>query len=104
MSTLVIEREALARKVLFNQDSFTVLLDDGRTLSVPLTWFPRLLHASRDELENYELIGDGQGIHWEDLDEDISIEALIAGKGSNESQKSLEKWLKGRNRSNPIMD
>ena len=96
MSTLVIEREALAREIHFNRDSFTVVLDDGRTLSIPLAWYPRLLHAKKNELENYVLIGDGQGIHWEDLDEDISVEGLIAGRGSNESPSSLEKWLKSR--------
>ncbi len=65
----------------------------GRVLSVPLAWFPRLLKATTMERNNWRLIGKGQGIHWEDLDEDISVEGLLAGKHSGESQDSLKKWL-----------
>ena len=74
MNTLTIEHECNAQDVTFSEDSFNVLLDDGRSVTIPLAWFPRLCHATRQELENYELIGDGEGIHWPDLDEDISIE------------------------------
>ncbi|MCK9376142.1 MAG: DUF2442 domain-containing protein [Syntrophobacterales bacterium] len=69
---------------------------DGRTLSVPLAWFPRLFHASPQERANWRLIGKGHGIHWKDLDEDISIEGLLIGKPSGESQTSFKKWLEGR--------
>lgn len=78
------------------QDTLVVELSDGRTISVPLAWFPRLLHATLDERNNWRLIGKGHGIHWEDLDEDISIEGLLAGKPSGESQVSFKKWLESR--------
>ena len=74
-------------------------LADGRTLSVPLAWYPRLFHGSQSERENWELIGDGEGIHWPDLDEDISVEGLILGRRSGESQRSLQRWLDARNNS-----
>jgi hypothetical protein len=73
-----------------------VELDDGRTISVPLGWYPRLLHAMQTERDNHRLIGNGEGIHWPDLDEDIRIEDLIAGRRSEESQASLEQWLQHR--------
>ena len=96
MSTLVIEREIFAEAVRFSEDSLTVQLDDGRTLSVPLAWYPRLLNGTQGEREKYELIGDGEGIHWPDLDEDISVEGLLAGRRSAESATSLAKWLEKR--------
>jgi hypothetical protein len=71
-------------------------LSDGRTVSVPLAWFPRLLHGTPEERNRWRLIGDGEGIHWPDLDEDISVENLILGKPSGESQKSFKKWLEAR--------
>ena len=82
--------------VTITEATLTVELSDGRTLSVPLAWFPRLLHASPTELRNWRLVGKGHGIHWEDLDEDISVEGLLAGKSSGESQSSFQKWLQGR--------
>jgi hypothetical protein len=85
-----------ADKVTLTQDTLSVDLSDGRTISVPLAWFPRLLHASQEERNNWRLIGDGQGIHWEDIDEDISVEGLLAGRLSGESQASFKKWLEGR--------
>jgi hypothetical protein len=96
MSTLVTERDTFAESVSFSEDSLTVRLDDGRTLSAPLAWYPRLLNGTRAERENYELIGDGEGIHWPDLDEDISVEGLLAGRRSTESAASLAKWLEKR--------
>jgi len=75
------------------EDTLTVDLSDGRTISVPLAWYPRLLHGSKKEKSNWRLIGKGYGIHWEDLDEDISVENLILGQASGESQSSYEKWL-----------
>ena len=71
-------------------------LADCRSLSVPIAWYPRLFHGSQQERENWELIGDGEGIHWPDLDEDISVEGLILGRPSGESQRSLQRWLDGR--------
>ena len=82
--------------VTVSQDTLTVELSDGRTLSVPLAWFPRLAHASSAERKHWRLIGRGVGIHWEDLDEDISVEGLLAGKASGESQASFSKWLAKR--------
>ena len=78
------------------EETLTVELSDGRTLSVPLAWFPRLTHASPKERHNWRFIGKGQGIHWEDLDEDISLEGLLSGRPSGESQTSLKKWLERR--------
>jgi hypothetical protein len=74
--------------VQVTEDSLTVDLSDGRTISAPLGWYPRLEHATAEERTNWRLIGKGQGIHWEDLDEDISAESLLAGKTSGESQDS----------------
>lgn len=85
-----------AEKVVVSKDTLTVDLSDGRTISVPLAWFPRLMHASREERNNWGLIGKGQGIHWEELDEDISIEGLLAGRPSGESGESFNRWLKRR--------
>lgn len=97
MSTLTIEYEKVkAMNVIVNDDTITVDLEDGRTVSAPLAWYPRLIHASEKERSNWRLIGSGQGIHWEDLDEDISIENLLFGKTSGESQKSFKKWLANR--------
>jgi Protein of unknown function (DUF2442) len=79
-----------------SDDSLIVELSDGRTISVPLAWFPRLLHADAEERTNWRLIGSGEGIHWEALDEDISVESLLAGRPSGESQESLKRWLDGR--------
>ena len=93
MSTLVTERDVFGESVCFSEDSLTVFLDDGRSLSVPLAWYPRLLHGTRPEREKFELIGDGEGIHWPDLDEDISVEGLLAGRQSAESATSLAQWL-----------
>ncbi len=74
----------------------TVLLDDGGALSVPLVWYPRLLDGSEQERSHYELIGRGEGIHWPELDEDISTEGLLAGRRSAESAASLARWKQAR--------
>lgn len=97
MSTLQTERDVFAESVQFSDDSMTVNLDDGRSISVPLAWYPRLLHASAQERLHFELIGEGEGIHWPALDEDISVEGLIAGKRSAETDESLSRWLSKRN-------
>lgn len=82
--------------VSLSKDTLTVDLSDGRTISVPLGWFPRLENATTEELTNWRFIGHGHGIHWEDLDEDISVEGLLAGRPSTESQPSFKKWLQHR--------
>jgi hypothetical protein len=96
MGTLVTERNSFTLSVSFAEDSFTLRLNDGRSLSVPLAWYPRLLHGTLAERENYELIGDGEGIHWPELDEDISVEGLLAGRRSAESAASLAAWRRKR--------
>jgi len=96
MSTLVNEREVFAETASFTEDSMTVRLDDGRAMSVPLAWYPRLLHGTHQEREDFELIGDGEGIHWPRLDEDISVAGLLAGRCSAETDASLAKWLESR--------
>ena len=77
-------------------NTLTVDLDDGRSVSVPISWFPRLANGTLREQSQWRFIGGGHGIHWEALDEDISVEGLITGKPSNESQSSLDRWLKSR--------
>jgi hypothetical protein len=79
-------------------DTLSVDLNDGRTISVPLGWYPRLVEASPEERERWRLIGGGEGIHWEGIDEDISVEGLVAGRASGESQQSFKKWLEVRGR------
>ncbi len=97
MTTSVVEIHIPdAENVTLTEDTLTVELSDGRTLSAPLAWFPRLVHASPAERNTWRLIGKGHGIHWEDLDEDISIEGLLAGNPSDESQVSFQKWLQER--------
>ncbi len=96
MSTLVVERQARAQTVKVTDEELIVELDDGRTLSVPLAWFPRLLHGTPKERSNWRLIGDGEGIHWPDLDEDIEVQHLLAGIPSLESPRSLQRWLEAR--------
>ena len=86
----------LAQDVRVSEDVLGVDLSDGRSISVPLTWYPRLMAATVEERENWRLIGNGEGIHWEDLDEDISVEGLLAGRPSGESQASLRSWLAQR--------
>jgi Protein of unknown function (DUF2442) len=82
--------------VAVSEDTLTVDLSDGRTVSVPLAWYSRLLHATAAERGNWKLIARGEGIHWPDVDEDISVAALIAGRPSGESAASLQRWLATR--------
>ena len=77
-------------------EAVSIDLRDGRTVTVPLAWYPRLLHGNVRERRNWRLIGGGVGIHWPDLDEDVSVECLLAGRPSAESQASLKKWLASR--------
>lgn len=85
-----------AENVTITEDTLSVNISDGRTISVPLAWFPRLLQSTKEERNNWRLIGKGRGIHWEDIDEDISVEGLLAGRPSGESQSSFKKWLERR--------
>jgi hypothetical protein len=97
MSSSALEtREALATRVEVNEDTLSVELADGRTIAVPLAWFPRLAHATAEERGSWRLIGGGRGIHWPAVDEDISVANLLAGQPSAESQSSFKKWLAGR--------
>jgi hypothetical protein len=89
-------RVSEATDVTVTDDSLTVELSDGRTISVPLAWYPRLTHATRDERSRWRLIGRGKGIHWPELDGDISVVGLLAGRPSGESQRSLNRWLELR--------
>ena len=100
MNTLAVEiRIPEALTVALTDDTLHVDLSDGRSISVPIAWFPRLLHSSEQERNNWRLIGKGHGIHWEDIDEDISVEGLLAGRPSGESQESFKKWLTNRSAS-----
>ena len=86
----------VAKRVDVTTTALRVELSDGHIISIPLSWYPRLVDASAQERDNWELIGGGQGIHWPDLDEDISIEGLLAGRKSGESRASLKQWLAAR--------
>lgn len=94
MSTSTVEgRSVTATQVLVTDDALTLELSDGRTISAPLAWYPRLRHGTAEERRHWRLIGQGRGIHWQDLDEDISVENLLAGNPSGEGQRSLADWL-----------
>ena len=96
MSTLLLEHEPEATSLKVTVDAFVVELSDGRSLSVPLTWYPRLFHGTEAERQNWRLLGDGYAIEWPDLDEHIGIEGLLAGRCSGECDASLQRWLAGR--------
>ena len=94
MNTSMVEIELpAALGVATTEDTLTVDLSDGRTVSVPLAWYPRLLHANAKERSAWRVIGQGHGLHWESIDEDVSVENLLAGHPSGESQQSFEQWL-----------
>src|SRR5260221_8422686 len=86
-------KEAIAQRVTASNEALIVDLADARTITVPLAWFPRLEHGTPAERANWRLIGRGVGIHWPELDEDISAESLLAGRRSAETQESLRRWL-----------
>ena len=97
MTTLAVKIEIPnALSVIVTENTLIVELDDGRTVSVPTAWYPRLLRASEGERKGWRSIGKGRGIHWEAIDEDISVEGLLAGRPSGESQASFKKWLDAR--------
>lgn len=95
-SSAIDTRMPSASNIAVSDEVITVELADGRTLSVPLAWYPRLWHATAAERGRWRLIGAGEGIHWPDLDEDIGVESLLLGRRSGESQASLKRWLEGR--------
>jgi hypothetical protein len=82
--------------VSVTDDTLSVDLEDGRTVSVPIGWYPRLAHGTPAERANVQIAGAGFGLHWLDLDEDIGVEGILLGKPSTESPQSFEKWLKAR--------
>jgi len=89
-------QDARAQDVRVGVDSLVVELVDGRTLTVPLAWFPRLWYGSEQERARFEILGDGRYLHWPDLDEDLTIAGMLAGRRSGESADSLKRWLAGR--------
>ncbi len=104
-SLAVIEmQEARATQVRVTEDSLIVELQDGRVLSVPLVWYPRLWHGSPEERAKVVLLADGAYLHWPDLDEDLSVEGLLLGRKSGESPESLRRWLATRKQKNRKSD
>ena len=95
---MVEKQSLLAVRVKVTAEAVVVDLDDGRTVTAPLAWYPRLLYGTARERRRWRLIGGGEGIHWTDLDEDLSVEGLLAGRRSAESQTSLKRWLAARTR------
>jgi hypothetical protein len=96
MTTLVLNAEPTIVDLKIDEEKLFIDLEDGRSLIIPLTWYPRLLHGTLAERQNWQLLGDGYAIEWPDLDEHIGIEGLLAGRRSSESPKSLERWLASR--------
>jgi hypothetical protein len=88
--------EIRATSVRVSDDALIIDLSDGRTVSAPLAWYPRLLNGTPAERDYHQLIGEGLGIHWPQLDEDINIEGILAGRRSHESKQSFEQWLSSR--------
>ena len=99
-ATEIIVPDAMTIEV--TEDTLTAELSDGRVISVPLAWYPRLVHATPEERNNWELIGTGQGVHWPDLDEDLSIEGFLAGRKSGESPRALKRWLEAKQAGLPV--
>ncbi len=82
--------------VTVTDDMLSVDLEDGRTIAVPIGWYPRLAHGTPVERANFQISGAGYGIHWPDLDDDIGVEGLLLGKKPSESQASFDRWLQSR--------
>jgi hypothetical protein len=87
--------------VSITDDTLAVDLEDGRTIAVPIGWYPRLAYGTPEERANFEISGAGYGIHWPELDEDIGVEGLLLGKKSSESQASFERWFQRRQATQP---
>jgi hypothetical protein len=95
-SSTVKSQVPTAANVRIEADVVTVELSDGRVISAPIAWYPRLSHGTPDERNRWRLIAGGRGVNWPELDEDISVENILAGKPSGESQASFKKWLDAR--------
>ncbi|HYN87673.1 MAG TPA: DUF2442 domain-containing protein [Ardenticatenaceae bacterium] len=98
MTTLALPRIV---GVIVTDDTLSVDLEDGRSISVPIGWYPRLAYGLAEERANFQISGGGYGIHWPDLDEDVGVEGLLLGKKSRESRTSFERWLRGRKSESP---
>lgn len=99
MNTLIIDIQDLrAQEVEVTEDTLIVSLVDGRVIATPLAWFPRLWYGTPEERANFEIIGDGNYIHWPELDEDLSVSGILAGRRAKENPDSLKKWLEMRKR------
>ena len=85
-----------ATSLKVTEEALTAYLADGRIISAPLAWYPRLVHATQEERDNWELFGDGLHMHWPDLDEDLSIQGMLGGWPSRESPRSLKRWLEAK--------
>jgi len=97
MNSSAIEiQEARAQSVTVSEDALTVDLVDGRTIIVPVVWYPRLWHGTLEERQQVEIFGDGAYLHWPELDEDLTVAGLLAGRRSGESPQSLQRWLEAR--------
>ena len=100
MNGMLSATQALAQarvvNVMVTDDTLSVDLEDGRTIAVPIGWYPRLAHGTPSERANFQVSGGGYGIHWPDLDEDIGVEGLLLGRKSTESPASFARWLKRR--------
>jgi hypothetical protein len=96
MNTLTLENDPLATAVSITDEELTLELADGRRITVPLAWYPRLFQATAAERNHWQLLGDGYAVEWPDLDEHIGVEGLLAGRRSGESRQSLERWLTAR--------
>ena len=97
MSTLLAELQVPnAQQISVTSGTLRMDLSDGHSVSVPLAWFPRLLHATPEERKNWRLLGGGQGVHWEELDDDISVEGMLVGRSSGEARSSFRRWLEKR--------
>ena len=88
--------------IAVTEDTLTAHLSDGRTISAPLAWYPRLVHATPEERDNWEIHAGGQHLHWPDLDEDLSVEMLLTGQRSGESRMSFKRWLKAKRAGLPV--
>ena len=103
MTTSTIEIELPGATALtVSEDILTAELSDGRTITVPLSWYPRLVHATQEERDNWQLFGGGRFIHWPDLDEDLSVEGLLAGWPSQEGERSFRRWLEAKRAGLPV--
>ena len=97
MNSLAAEaQEARAQSVVVSEDSLSIDLVDGRTVVVPIVWYPRLWHATTEERARFEIFGEGAYVHWSDLDEDLTVAGFLLGRRSGESSRSLKKWLQAR--------